>query len=110
MVDGLKITRIAIYPISNTEGRLRALCRIVLNDCLQLTNLRIYDGANGLFVSYPIEFTQKGEEFRQIFYPLKKTFREYVEETVLLQYHTEIQRLEHGKEQKEETQAVTESE
>jgi len=82
----LKITNVSVYLVSNTEGRLRALARVVLNDCLQLTNLRVYEGSNGLFVSYPIEFTLKGDEFRQIYYPLKKEFREYVELEILTEY------------------------
>jgi len=86
MIDGLKVTNVSIYPVSHSEGRLRAVVRVVLNDVLQLTNMRIYDGSNGLFVSYPVEFTQKGEEFRQIFYPVRKDFREYVEDAVLEEY------------------------
>ena len=93
MYNNLEITNVSVYPISNTEGRLRAIARIVINDCLQLTNLRIYDGSNGLFVSYPIEFTQKGEEFRQIFYPVKKEFREYVESLVLDEYIKYVDKL-----------------
>jgi stage V sporulation protein G len=84
--NGLKITKISIYPVTQSEGRLRAVVRVVLNDMIQLTNMRIYDGSNGLFVSYPVEFTQKGEEFRQIFYPVKKEFREYAEEEILDEY------------------------
>ncbi len=93
MVDGLKVTNVSIYPVSHSEGRLRAVVRVVINEQLQLTNMRIYDGSNGLFVSYPVEFTQKGEEFRQIFYPVKKEFREYVEEEVLTEYETVLEKV-----------------
>ena len=85
-MNNLEITNISIYPLTSSEGRLRGIARIVLNDCLQLTNLRIYEGSNGLFVSYPVEFTQKGEEFRQIFYPTKKELRDYIELEVLTEY------------------------
>ena len=90
MVNNLEITHVAVYPISGAEGRLRAIARIVLNNSLQLTNLRIYDGSNGLFVAYPIDSLKKGEEFRQIFYPLARGFREYVEETILAEYDKEV--------------------
>ena len=86
-MNKLKITKVSVYPVYSSQDRLRALARVVINDALQLTNLRIYEGSEGLFVSYPIEFTQKGEEFRQIFYPLTREFREYVEEVVLAEYH-----------------------
>lgn len=89
-MNNLEITNVSIYPIQNSENNLRAIVRIVLNDCLQLTNIRIYTGAaSGLFVSYPIEFTQKGEEFRQIFYPTKKELRILIEDTILEKYRKE---------------------
>ena len=89
----LTITNVSIYPVAQSDGRLKAVVRVVLNDVLQLTNLRIYDGSNGLFVSYPVEFTQKGEEFRQIFYPVNKEFREYVEEEVLAEYSSVMEKV-----------------
>jgi DNA-binding cell septation regulator SpoVG len=87
MINGIEITGIDIYPVSSKDGkRLVGLARVVINDCFQLTNMRIYEGSGGLFVSYPIEFTQKGEEFRQIFYPTRKEIREYFEEEILAEY------------------------
>ena len=86
MSNGLKITDIKIYPVSSNQGKLRALARIVLNDCFQLTNLRIYDGSNGLFVSYPIESSREGDDFRQVFYPTKKEAREYIETEILAEF------------------------
>lgn len=86
MIEGLKITNVTIFPIEQTHGRLKAIVRVVLNEQLQLTNLRLYDGVNGLFVSYPVEFVNKGEEYRQVFYPVSKEFREYIETEVLTEY------------------------
>lgn len=88
-LNGLKITEISIYPVQN-QGRLRAVVRVVLNGMLQLTNMRIYDGSNGLFVSYPVEFTQKGDELRQVFYPVRKQFRDYAGEMILERYADEV--------------------
>lgn len=83
----LEITNVQIFPISNANGKLRALCRIVLNDMIQLTHIRIYAGSNGMFVSYPIESSRDGDDFRQVFYPTKKDFREYVENVLLYHYN-----------------------
>jgi len=85
-VNGLTITNVSVYPVSNSQGRLRAVVRLVLNDSIQLTNLRIYAGSNGLFVSYPVESYDEGADFRQIFYPTSKEFREYVENAILKEY------------------------
>ena len=83
MDNGLKITDISIHIVNQSSGRLKAIAKVVLNDCLQLTNMRVYDGSNGLFVSYPI---QEGENFQQLFYPVNKEFREYVEMEVICAY------------------------
>lgn len=90
-MNNLEVTNVSVYPVKNSEGKLRGIARVQLNDCLQLTNLRIYEGSNGLFVSYPIEFTKKGEEFRQIFYPTKKELREHIEVEVLAKYELTLQ-------------------
>jgi DNA-binding cell septation regulator SpoVG len=84
--NGLKITKISVYPVTGNSGRLRANVSIVLNDCLHLTSLKVYDGSGGLFVSYPVEHTKKGEDFRQIFYPVKKELREFIEDRILFEY------------------------
>jgi len=86
MNNELKITDISIHIVRHSSGRLKAIARIVLNEQLQLTNLRIFDGMNGLFVAYPIEFTQNEDELRQVFYPVNKEFREYVEMEVICAY------------------------
>ena len=86
MINGLKITQVTVYPVRKIEGRLKAVARIVLNDCLVLTMIKVYEGSNGLFVSYPIEHSKCGEEFRQVFYPLRRETREYIEQEVLLEY------------------------
>jgi stage V sporulation protein G len=89
----LTVTKISIYPITNTTGKLKALARIVLNDAMQLTSLRIYEGSNGLFVSYPVESDTSGDDFRQLFYPTSKEVREMIENAILDQYYKDIEKL-----------------
>jgi stage V sporulation protein G len=89
----LTVTKISIYPITNTTGKLKALARIELNDAMQLTSLRIYDGSNGLFVSYPVESDTSGDDFRQLFYPTSKEAREMIENAILDQYYKDIEKL-----------------
>jgi DNA-binding cell septation regulator SpoVG len=86
-MNNLKITKVSVFPVDPSQGKFKALARIVLNDALQLIDLRVYEGYHGLFVAYPIELSQKGEEFRQVYYPLKRELREYIEEVVLAEYH-----------------------
>lgn len=88
----LEVTSAQVFPV-NTEGKLRAFARIVLSDQIQLTSLRIYEGSIGLFVSYPNDPMHKGEDYRQLFYPVEKSLRDRIERSVLLEYSksTEIE-------------------
>ena len=99
-INGLKITGISIFPV-NSSGRLVAMVRVVLNESIQLTGLRIYkssvDVGSGLFVSYPLVSSEKGEDVRQVFYPTTKELRTYMEDTILIEYERvlTIQRGQH---------------
>ena len=84
--DGIKVTSVQVYLLKEPLGKTRALARIVLNDAFQLTGLRVVDGANGLFVSYPNDRGYKGEDYRSLFYPLTKDLREHIEEEVLIKF------------------------
>jgi stage V sporulation protein G len=81
--DILTITHVQVFPIKDAQGKTKALARVVVNEQLQLTGLRIMDGCNGLFVAYPNDPSFKGEEYRSIYYPLSKELREHIEHCVL---------------------------
>ena len=81
--DTLTITQVQVFPIPEPNGKLRAFARILLNDQLLLTSLRIYEGTKGLFVSYPNDPMHKGEDYRQLYYPVTKELRDHIEQVVL---------------------------
>jgi len=85
-----QITNLQVYPLKELPGKTLALARVVINDELQLTGLRVREGASGLFVSYPNDPGYKGEDFRSLFYPITRELREHIEELVLKRYHEMI--------------------
>lgn len=89
-MNEIKITNIKIFPIANADKPLRALVRITLNNVLELTSLRIYKGSLGLFLSYPNDPNHPGEDYRQLFYPVDRDFRDYIEKAVLEEYQKAI--------------------
>jgi stage V sporulation protein G len=89
----LEITNVTVFPVLN-EGKFKAFARICLNDALQLTSLRVYQGTNGLFVSYPNDPNYKGDDYKQLFYPITREFREIVEKTILDKYQEEMEIME----------------
>jgi len=86
-LNGIKVTNIQVYPVREPKGKLRAFARIMLNDCIQLTALRLYDGASGLFVAYPSDSTAKGDDYRQVFYPVTRELRDLIESTIINEYN-----------------------
>lgn len=86
VIQPLVATQVQVFPMRDAIGKTRALARVVLNDQLQLTGLRIMDGFMGLFVSYPNDPSYKGEDYRSIFYPITKELREHIETVVLAKY------------------------
>ena len=79
----LKVTSVQVYPLREPVGKTRALARVVLNDQLQLTGMRVVDGANGLFIAFPNDPTYKGEDYRSIFYPVTRDLRDHIEQSIL---------------------------
>jgi stage V sporulation protein G len=88
--DVLTCTSVQVYPTKESGGKTRAIARVAINDQLQLTGLRVMDGVNGFFVSYPLDPYYKGEEYHSIFYPLHKELREHIEQCVLEKYQETV--------------------
>lgn len=83
----LQVTNVSVFLFNGNEGKLRGVVRVVLSDEIQLTGLRIYEGSNGIFVSYPNDPYYKGEEYRQLFYPVSKALRDHIQTEILKSYH-----------------------
>ena len=83
---GLYVTNSQVYLLKEPMGKTLALARVVLNDQIQLTGLKIMDGMNGLFVSYPNDPTYKGEEFKSLFYPITAALRDHIMDVLVGKY------------------------
>lgn len=83
----LEVTSVQVFPIREPLGKTRAFARLVLADQMQITGMRVAEGANGLFVAYPNDPGYKGEDFRSIYYPVTRELREAIEKAVLDKYH-----------------------
>lgn len=89
--DCLMVTRVDVYPVKSClMDHTKAMVNIVLNYQLILRGLRVMDGVNGLFVSYPNDPFYKGEDFRSIVCPCTKELLRTIEAAVLEKYHEEV--------------------
>lgn len=90
--DCLAVTQVQVFPFTADVklGPVKALAQVVLNDQLVIRGLRVMDGANGLFVSYPIDPFFKGDDFRSIVNPITRQLREHIENCILEKYQAAI--------------------
>jgi stage V sporulation protein G len=84
--DVLTCTNVQVYPFKESSGKTKAYARVTLNEQRQLTGLRVVDGVNGFFISYPLDPRNKEENYKSIYYPLNKELREHIEQCVLEKY------------------------
>ena len=92
--DCLAVTQVQVFPYTGphqSRRNMKALAQVVLNDQLVISGLRVMDGINGLFVSYPLDPFYKGEELRSICNPISRQLREHIENCVLEKYQASVE-------------------
>ncbi|MDN5707953.1 MAG: septation regulator SpoVG, partial [Planococcus sp. (in: firmicutes)] len=68
-----------------TDGRMRAIASITLDNEFVVHDIRVIDGNDGLFVAMPSKRTPDGE-FRDIAHPINSGTRNKLQEAVLEAY------------------------
>ncbi len=79
----MEITQVKVFPVD--EERLKAYVSIVLDDCFLVSDLKVIQGPNGVFVSMPSKRKKNGE-FKDIAHPLNRETRERMERRILSEY------------------------
>jgi stage V sporulation protein G len=80
----MEITDVRLRRV-NTEGRMRAIASITIDNEFVVHDIRVIDGNNGMFVAMPSKRTPDGE-FRDIAHPISSTTREKIQNAVLAEY------------------------
>lgn len=80
----MEVTNIRLRKVE-TEGRMRAIVSITLDDAFVVHDLRVIDGNNGLFVAMPSKRTKDGE-FRDIAHPINMDMRAKIQDKILAAY------------------------
>lgn len=93
--DCICVTDVRISPIKQIEGltHTKALAEIVFNDQLLIRGIRVVEGENGLYISYPYPFhTTTGEDGQQrsSVFPITTVLRDNVEAVVLEKYNDTV--------------------
>lgn len=79
----MTITQVKVFPVA--EEKLKAYVSIVLDECFLVSDLKVIQGPNGLFISMPSKRKKNGE-FKDIAHPLNRETREKMERRILEEY------------------------
>ncbi|ASS77011.1 septation protein spoVG [Tumebacillus algifaecis] len=93
----MQITDVRLRKM-NTEGRMKAIASITIDNEFVIHDIRIIDGNNGMFVAMPSKRTPDGE-FRDIAHPISSETRQKIQDAILHEYY----RVEEESEEEEAT-------
>lgn len=88
----MTITETKIRSI-NTEGRLKAVVSITIDNCLAIHDIKVIEGDERLFVAMPSRKDENGI-FRDIVHPIGSEAREMLEAVILDAYKRYIMTVE----------------
>lgn len=80
----MKVTDVRLRKIQ-TDGRMKALVFITLDEAFVIHDLRVIEGNSGLFVAMPSKRTPDGE-FRDIAHPINSDMRQEIQDAVMKVY------------------------
>lgn len=80
----MEVTDVRLRRVQ-TDGRMRAIASITLDNEFVIHDIRVIDGNEGLFVAMPSKRTPDGE-FRDIAHPINSGARTKLQEAVLTAY------------------------
>jgi stage V sporulation protein G len=91
--SAMQVTDCNVFPFHEgpSLGNVKAIASVIFNDQFMLRGLRVMNGENGLFVSYPIDPFFKGEDFRTLCNPITRALREHIENAVLEKYQQAVE-------------------
>ena len=79
----MEITQVRVFPVE--EDKLKAFVSIIIDDCFVVSDIKIIQGNNGLFISMPSKKRKNGT-FRDIAHPLNNETRQRLEEQIIGEY------------------------
>jgi stage V sporulation protein G len=80
----MNITDVRIRKV-NSEGKMKAIVSVTLDNEFVVHDIKIIDGQNGLFIAMPSRKTPDGE-FKDIAHPINSDTRDKIQSAILSEY------------------------
>ena len=79
----MEITQVRVFPVD--DEKLKAFVSVIFDDCFVVSDIKIIEGQQGLFISMPSKKRKNGT-FRDIAHPLNNETRRRFEEQIIASY------------------------
>ncbi len=79
----MEITEVRVFPVQ--EEKLKAFVSIIFDECFVVSDIKIIQGNNGMFISMPSKKRKNGTS-RDIAHPLNNETRRMIEDKILEKY------------------------
>ena len=81
----MKIGDVRIREVRNTDGKLKAVASITIDDCFVVHDIKIYEREDGFAIAMPSRKTSDGK-YKDIAHPLNTETRELLQDMILAEY------------------------
>ena len=81
----MKITSVNVRKINKESSRMKGIASVLIDDSFAVHDIRIIEGANGLFIAMPSRKTATGG-YRDIAHPINPEVRTMFEEAIFEAY------------------------
>lgn len=81
----MKIDDIRIREVRNTDGKLKAVVSITIDDCFVVHDIKIFERDDGYAIAMPSRKTMDGK-YKDIAHPLNSETRELLQSVILTRY------------------------
>ncbi len=81
----MTIGDVRIRQVRHTDGKLRAVASITIDDCFVVHDIRIFERDGAFFVAMPSRKASDGT-YKDIAHPLNTETREYIQTVILDRY------------------------
>ena len=82
----MEITSVKVRKINKENSRMRGIASVTLDDAFVVTDIRIIEGDEKLFIAMPSRKKANGE-YKDIAHPINQTVRTMFEEKIIEAYN-----------------------
>ena len=81
----MKIGDVRIREVRNTDGKLKAVASITIDDCFVVHDIKIFEREDGFAIAMPSRKTSDGK-YKDIAHPLNTETRELLQDMIRAEY------------------------